>query len=199
VPVAAGEAELQQPAPSRTDAALVTAVQRGDHDAFELLVRRHLAAAHRTAAAIVGNDDDAEDVTQDSFMAALSKIQQCESPERFRAWLTMIVRNRSYDFLRRAANRHAGDELLRHIASSLPGPDRAAQRRELSEHLSAAIEALPDVQREVLIKHDYEGWLHREIAEQLGISVLSSRFNLHIARKAMRTLLSDHYSKESLL
>lgn len=182
---------------SDTDGALVLAAQRGDRDAFEALVRRHLAAAHGLATRLTGNPDDADDVCQDAFLTALEKIRQCREPERFRAWLLTIVRNRINDQRRRARVR-AATVPLASVKSPVAGPVREAARAELREQLNTAMDSLTKLQREVLVLHDYEGLLHREIAEKLGVSVMSSRFNLHRARKAMRAKLSPRYAKEQM-
>lgn len=181
---------------SDTDAALVRAVQLGDAEAFETLVRRHLRSAHAAARALLNDADDADDVVQDAFIAALQKIEQCRDPGRFRSWLVAIVRNRAHDLQRRSRRSSGDPKILEFVASDTPGPGRMAARAQLRDDLYEAASRLTKLQREVLMLHDYEGFQHREIAEQLGISEVSSRFNLHVARKAMRKHLSAEYGKE---
>lgn len=181
---------------SDTDAALVRAVQLGDADAFETLVRRHLRSAHQAARSLLDDVDDADDIVQDSFIAALQKIDQCRNPARFRPWLIAIVRNRAHDLQRRSRRSSGDPKILEFIASDVPGPGRMAARAQLREDLHEAAARLTELQREVLMLHDYEGFQHREVAGQLGISEVSSRFNLHVARKAMRRHLSAEYGNE---
>jgi RNA polymerase sigma-70 factor (ECF subfamily) len=181
---------------SDTDAALVRAVQLGDADAFEKLVRRHLRSAHQAARSLLDDVDDADDIVQDSFIAALQKIDQCRNPARFRPWLIAIVRNRAHDLQRRSRRSSGDPKILEFIASDVPGPGRMAARAQLREDLHVAAARLTELQREVLMLHDYEGFQHREVAGQLGISEVSSRFNLHVARKAMRRHLSAEYGNE---
>jgi RNA polymerase sigma-70 factor (ECF subfamily) len=181
---------------SDTDAALVRAVQLGDADAFEKLVRRHLRSAHQAARSLLDDVDDADDIVQDSFIAALQKIDQCRNPARFRPWLIAIVRNRAHDLQRRSRRSSGDPKILEFIASDVPGPGRMAARAQLREDLHEAAARLTELQREVLMLHDYEGFQHREVAGQLGISEVSSRFNLHVARKAMRRHLSAEYGNE---
>ena len=69
--------------------------------------------------------------------------------------------------------------------------DRDVARNELRERLTAALLALPAIQREVVLLHDYEGWKHAEIAQRLGLSDLMSRRHLSDARKRLRDLLED--------
>lgn len=180
---------------STGDAMLVRAVQRGDQAAFETLVRRHLRAAHAAALALTDDADDADDVCQDAFVAALGKIAQCRDPDRFRAWLLAIVRNRALDMRTRRRTGPAGEELDR-AASAGESPFQSADRSELRGRLAVALDTLTELQRRVLLLHDFEGWRHAEISVELGISHVSSRFNLHVARKAMRARLKGTYGKE---
>jgi RNA polymerase sigma-70 factor, ECF subfamily len=190
---AAGRAQAGPDADaSPGDAVLVRAVQRGDEGAFETLVRRHLRAAHAAALALTGDPDDADDVCQDAFVSALEKIAQCRDPERFRAWLVRIVRNRAHDMRRRARSVKLGTETVANDES----PFQFADRSELRGRLAVALDTLTELQRRVLLLHDFEGWRHAEISTELGISHVSSRFNLHVARRAMRARLKGMYGKE---
>lgn len=174
---------------SETDAALVDRARRGDAAAFEQLVRRHLRVAHAVALRQTGNPSDAEDVVQDAFVRALERLDDCRDPARFRAWLLTIVRNRAHNVraretLREAAPLHA----MTHLAT---GQDsgRRVEEREFREELEAALAGLTELQRNVFVLYDMEGLDHGEVAERLDISRSSSRFNLHVARRALRETL----------
>jgi RNA polymerase sigma-70 factor (ECF subfamily) len=73
--------------------------------------------------------------------------------------------------------------------SRIPAPDKVAETSELRGILKEAIAALPEVQQEVVLLHDLEGWKHREIAERLGIPSGTVRSHLHFARKALKQAL----------
>jgi len=178
------------------DAALVRAVQRGDAEAFETLVRRHLPAAYAQALREVNDADEAEDICQDAMILALERIRQCREPERFGGWLLTIVRNRARSHTRREALRATVPMGAEPMGSAPVDPARAAARSELSTHLDLALGGLTPIQRSVLVRYDLEGWTHREIAEELGISPVGSRFHLHVARKALKARLSGLYGKE---
>lgn len=180
-------------APSETDAQLVERVRAGDGRAFDRLVRRHLRAAHAVARSkLGGNPDDADDVCQEAFMTALQRIDDCRDPERFRAWLLSIVRNKAHNHRAYLAVRDAAP--LDAVAP-LAGPEETSARvetRELSDELAVAMAELTELQRRVFVRFDLEGWDHGEIAEELGISRGASRFHLHAARRALRKRLSAH-------
>ncbi len=177
------------------DASLVARARRGESAAFEALVRRHYRAAYSVALAILGNGMDAEDVCQDSFVKALEKLEECRQAEKFVAWLLQIVRNRARNYrdYRRVRTAQPLDTIS--VASPL-SPDRDAERSELRGVLEAAIGQLSEVQREVVLLHDLEGWKHREIGESLGLSEGAARQHLFAARKKLRELLGANALKE---
>jgi len=174
-------------------AQLVHQARQGDAAAFELLVRRHLRAAYAVALGVTGSDADAEDVVQESFVTALQRLDDCRDPQRFSAWLMRIVRNRSLNYVRDEGRRSAlslDDVTVR----SKDSPSLDAERSQLREHLMEEIEHLTRLQRGVLLLHDLEGYRHREVAEALGISEVSSRVHLLAARRALKARLTGRYS-----
>ncbi|NIN71885.1 MAG: sigma-70 family RNA polymerase sigma factor [Gemmatimonadetes bacterium] len=178
-----------------SDAILVRRARRGDAAAFEALVRRHYRAAYAVALAVLGNAMDAEDVTQDSFVRAVERMDELREPERFKGWLLQIVRNRSrnYSSYRRLRTTRPLDTV------TAPGPENPgsdAERAELRRALESALATLSEVQREVVLLHDLEGWKHREIAESLAISEGMSRQHLMAARRALRERLGGGLLKE---
>src|SRR5688572_11592110 len=86
---------------------LVRSARAGDAAAFEQLVRLHLRAAYSVALAVTNDPSDAEDVTQDAFIAALERLEECKDPDRFSGWLLRIVRNRALNLRRSQAVRAA--------------------------------------------------------------------------------------------
>lgn len=178
------------------DEVLVARVRRGDAEAADQLVRRHLQSGYAVALAVLGSRMDAEDVCQDAMVLALEKIDDCRSPARFKAWCMQIVRNQARNALakRRVRSGPAFDE-VEHAGSGHAG--EAVERRELRVSLLAALERLSVLQREVVLLKDLEGMDHRAIAASLGISEGMSRQHLFAARGALRRTLgqealSDH-------
>ena len=172
-----------------SDADLVTRAQGGDTGAFESLVKRHMRAAHAVAFAVLTEQADADDAVQDGFLSALQHLDSCAPPEKFRAWLLTIVRNRAFDMKRRGRVRSVelleDDTAQAHDASPLD----ATERSELNARLSAAIETLTGTQREVLMMHDVEGWKHADIAHLLGLAESTVRVHLLHARRRLRSVL----------
>jgi RNA polymerase sigma-70 factor (ECF subfamily) len=170
---------------------LVRRARAGDGVAFERLVRLHLRAAYSVAFAVTNDPNDAEDVTQDAFIAALERLEECKDPDRFSGWLLRIVRNRALN-LRRSQNVRSAKPLADAVDAASPAdPERDTNRALLREELTAAMNELTETQRQVVLLHDLEGYRHREIGAVLGISEGASRFHLSTARASLRALLTN--------
>ena len=171
-----------------TDGELVRKARRGDESAFGRLVERYQRPAYAVALSVTGRHEDAEDAAQEAFLVALDRLEECRSPERFGGWLMTIVRNRSKNLVRRESLRET-DEVPPGARSRIPTPDRVAETAELREQLRGALMGLPEMQRQIVLLHDLEGWKHREIADQLDLPCGTVRSHLHFARKALRSAL----------
>ncbi len=174
---------------SQTTASLVGRAQKGDDEAFTVLVRHFLRPAYAIALGIVRRAADAEDVAQDACVAAYEKIDSCREPERFASWLFQIVRHRALNWL--------DQRRLRDVAAD---PETAPERVALAqaEHdvglqarLIAALVVLEPKEREVVLLHDLKEWTHGEIAQALLTSEGMSRQYLFTARKKLRAQLGD--------
>lgn len=173
-----------------SDAQLVRRARAGDEEAFGRLVSRYARGAYAVALSVTGRHEDAEDAVQESFIAALESLEDCRNPERFAGWLMTIVRNRSRNLIRRETLRRT-EEVPEGASSDRPSPEGTTERAELRELLQDALGRLSEVQREVVLLHDLEGWKHREIADRLGMPSGTIRSHLHFARKALREILGS--------
>ena len=170
------------------DGELVLRARRGEELALSMLIERYQRPAYALAFSVTGRHEDAEDAAQESFLVALDRLDECRDPERFAGWFMTIVRNRSRNLIRRESLRQTSD-VPHGTRSRLPAPDKVAEASELRGVLKEAIAALPEVQQEVVLLHDLEGWKHREIAKRLGIPSGTVRSHLHFARKALKQAL----------
>ena len=172
-----------------TDAELVEQVRRGGRAAAGRLAERYLRACRAVALSIVEEISAAEDVTQDSFVYAIERIDDCREPARFGGWLLQIVRNRAKNLVRDRKDIVPIDEYGG--ASREASPALHAELAELRDHLLSALGDLPEIRREVVLLHDLEGWTHREIAERVNLPEGTVRSHLHLARKRLRELLGE--------
>jgi RNA polymerase sigma-70 factor (ECF subfamily) len=182
-------------APAPPDADLVARCLGGDADAFDVLVRRYYRAAFSVAFGVLGNRHDAEDVVQDAFVKALDRLEDCREPSKFVQWLMMIVRNRALSHRTYRKIRETS-ELIPEIAEAEDSPLVDAARSELADTLQSALATLNEVQREVVLLHDLDGWTHKDIAEALEITEVRSRQHLFVARKLLRERLGPSLLRE---
>jgi RNA polymerase sigma-70 factor, ECF subfamily len=177
------------------DRDLVVRVRSGDAAAFAVLVNRHLRPAVRLAARLLGDDDAAEDVVQESFLAVLEAADSFDETRSFAPWFYRIVANRCSN-ARRSRSRRPTEGLTRELVSEAAGPERETEQRRLRERLESALAELPDRQREVLLLYEVEGFTGPEIGEMLDISSGTVRWHLHQARAAMRDILDAEAREE---
>jgi RNA polymerase sigma-70 factor (ECF subfamily) len=174
-----------------TDADLVGRVRLGDHGAADLLLRRYIRSCRAVALAVTGSEADADDACQDAFVTAMERIDGCRDPARFGAWLLRIVRNRARNLRRREKVRRS-EPLEENAAAGASSAAAALELNELRERLRAALAMLPEVQREVVLLYDLEGWKHEEIAGLLELPQGTVRSHLHHARRRLRQILKEN-------
>ena len=138
---------------------------------------------------------DAEDVCQEAFVRALERLEDCRSPRKFAAWLLQIVRNRARNYIDYRRVRETVD-LDKIPATGGDKTDRAVERAELRGTLRQALAQLTELQRQIVLLHDLEGWKHREIGESLDVSEVASRQHLLNARRTLRELLGREMLEE---
>jgi RNA polymerase sigma-70 factor (ECF subfamily) len=155
-------------------------------DEFARLVEAHRLRAFRFALQIVGNPDDAMELTQEAFFKAHRQWHRFDPSRSFGPWFYAILRNLAIDFLRR--RRPGRDVELDEVAeaSPAPGPDVLAERSEIGVRLWEAIGRLPYAQREALVLRELHGLGYAEIAQVTGAPVTTVNSRLHHARQALR-------------
>jgi RNA polymerase sigma-70 factor (ECF subfamily) len=173
---------------SLDDGTLALRARRGEEQAYSELVVRYRRAAFALALSVTGRREDAEDAAQESFIVALERLEECRDPAKFGGWLLAIVRNRARNLVRREMLRES-EYLPFALVSQAPGPDLVTEREELKARLQWALDKLNEVQREIVLLHDLEGWKHREIAERLELPPGTVRSHLHYARRRLREYL----------
>jgi RNA polymerase sigma-70 factor (ECF subfamily) len=168
----------------------VVRAQAGDGEAFDLLVRRYMRTAYAVAYRLLGHREDAEDVVQEAFLAALANIRTFDTTRKFGPWLYRIVVTRGLNF-RKSRSRRAAEPLEdAGVASADPGPAAAAEYAGLKATVAAALEQLPERQRMVVQLFELDGFSGAEIAAMLGISPGTVRWYLHEARQSLRDTLA---------
>jgi RNA polymerase sigma-70 factor (ECF subfamily) len=176
------------------DEVLVEQVLGGNTAVFELLMRRYNERVYRAARAIVGDDQEAEDVMQQAYVNAFTHLRQFNGLARFSTWLTRIAINEALVRVRRRGRYEPFDDELSNIepsSYSFDNPERQAFSGELRELLEFAIDAIPNGMREVFMLREVEGLSTAEVADCLGVSEDVVKTRLSRGRAALRRILME--------
>ena len=173
-------------------AQLIHEAKSGDHRAFEALVRQTYADTYTLAYRLVGNEEDARDVVQETYLRAHKGIRKFRGDAQLSTWLHRITANCASTYLgRRLRQRHEQlpDEF--EIADEHPqgDPVQRADLGDLRAELTEALMQLPPKLRAVVVLRDIYDLPHEAIAEQLDISESAAKVRLHRARKRLRERL----------
>ncbi len=185
------------------DKALALAMQNGDTEAFALLLRRYEKTVYRTAYLITGNKEDAEDLTQEVFLRVWNGIGGYRGESKFFTWLYAVTKHVCTDRVRKNSRTPKPFSLTppddaEEAAAPEPrdtdrqnAPDEALCAKETQETVRAAIAALKDEYRVIVLLRDMEGHSYEEIAQMLGIHVGTVKSRLNRARAALKKSLGN--------
>ena len=188
-------------AAQRDESALIARVLAGEKDLFYELVRPYERMVYLTLFSIVKNETDAEDGAQDAIVNAYRHLSKFRGDAKFSTWLTTIAVNEGRQKLRRA-KRAKEDSLDEPIEggdeeySPAPLTDwreiplEALERKELREELRKAVQALPDMYREIFTLRDLDELNVAETAAALGINENMVKVRLHRARMMLQKRLA---------
>ncbi len=158
---------------------------------FAPIVRRHRRLVHATAMGVLHSSADADDVVQETFLAAWTHLGTIDDPSAIGGWLLTTARRRAYDRLRRGAARPATE-----LDDSVPAPDDlapsdVAERTAFVHAARAVLAAMPPTQRRSWMLRHLEGLSYTEIAAVLGLPESTVRGMLARARRALDRELVD--------
>jgi RNA polymerase sigma-70 factor (ECF subfamily) len=178
---------------SEPDDDLLLRVQAGDLDAFEAFFARHKTAIYRTAYALTGDSQVAEEVLQDTFVRAYERRATLRLGVSPLPWLHRVALNLCYTRLRKGRLRWEPiSQTLIRILRDLSGePHDFVERRELRELLRAGIAALPPKQQSVVALYYLRELSIQETAETLGVRPGTVKSRLHYALRALRSHLEQ--------
>lgn len=175
-----------------TDEQVVEHVLEGETALFEILMRRYNQRLYRIARAILRDDGEAEDVTQDAYVRAYEHLSQFSGRAPFSSWLTRIAVNEALARQRRRNRNEQLDtdtenrESSMNLVANAPSPEQTATQAELSRLLESAVLALPEQYRVVLMMRDVEEMSTAETAEILDLTEDNVKVRLHRGHAMMR-------------
>ena len=174
----------------------IQAYPRDSKEAFEAIVKRYMKNAYFTALGLVGNRDDALELSQEAFILAYRNIRQLNSNRKFYPWFYQILRNVCFSHLRKTRKRRSYS--LEKLEEKAPvaevddsfTPDVVAERNETKDAVWKAIGKLDDKHREVIILRHFQHLSYEQIAHNLFCSKGTVMSRLYYARKKLKELLS---------
>lgn len=173
---------------------LVMRAQRGEQEAFRVLVERYQDKAYTLALRMVSSPEDAQDVAQEAFLSAWKALPKFRMDAKFSTWLYRLTVNAATDLLRRrqkeGQNRSLEDEETPVIvADPAPGPEERAMRGERREELRRCIGELSENHRKILLLRELSGLDYQEIGEALELTPGTVKSRLARARRELREKL----------
>ena len=186
------------------DEPMIHACQKGDVDAFEVLVKKHQKRMYNIAYRLIGNFEDASEVVQDSFVAAYRNIRKFQGKSKFITWLTTIVINRSKNRIRKLGSKmNTGtvsmdnciktvDSEIKHNPATVdPSPLEKLERKQVQQQVQWCINTIAEGFREVLVLKDIQGFSYTEISKMLNIPDGTVKSKLYRARDFLKVCLKN--------
>lgn len=181
-----------------TDSGAAEQARKGDQHAFRVLVERHSQSVFHLAFRMTGNEQDAEDLVQETFLRAYKQIHRFDGRAAFRTWLYRICANCSLDLIRARKSRNeqqswSGDDeqtnWLDRVAAPDPSPERLTQSGQIASLLEPALNRLTEVERAAFVLRHYEGCGIEEIARTLGVQANAAKQSIFRAVQKLRRAL----------
>jgi RNA polymerase sigma-70 factor (ECF subfamily) len=182
------------------EAALVARCAEGDQAACAELVAEHQRMVYQLSFHLLGNRDEALDLSQDVFMRVFRTLPQFRGHSQLRTWIYRIVVNQARNRQRWWRRRHRASQvsLDQHLETHAEpsgnpqvAPDNVLAQKRLASQLRRALDALPFDQRSVIVLREIDGLSYDEIAFSLGVTLGTVKSRLTRARRALRDVLQE--------
>lgn len=187
------------------DRDLVVRWQGGDEAAFAELIGRHERRVFRLLYRMMGNREDAEDLTQETFLSLHRHGHRFRAEARFSTFVYRVAANAALNRRRSLGRGRARVEKLKHrqlagddLPSSPRDPEDATLGAEITEHVKEALQGLTPALRMPIVLYDIEGLSYGEISKVLGIAEGTVKSRIHRARGALRDQLKDLLGRTSV-
>jgi RNA polymerase sigma-70 factor (ECF subfamily) len=189
------------PTPETDDRQLVETIRGGDTDAFETLVRRKTSKVYALCYRIIGNAEDAKDISQLVFIKLWENLAKYDAKYAFDTWLYRMVTNVAIDFMRNKQSRdNAVNSNLRLVKTAADAEQAVVvQRKEVESVFEDVSSVLSPKQKTIFVMNQMEDLPSAEIAKVLGCRESTVRNHLFNARKLMQVQLAKRYPEYAQL
>jgi RNA polymerase sigma-70 factor (ECF subfamily) len=166
---------------------VVSRAQRGDGEAFALLMETYQKPVYNLCYRMLSNQEDAEDAAQETFLRAYRFIKRYDANRPFATWLLSIAAHYCIDQIRRRRNFLISIEDLptQDVPDSLPSPEHSAVTAEDQRRVRALLERLEPIDRAAIIMYYWYDFSYEEICQSLSLTLSAVKSRLHRARKAL--------------
>jgi len=171
----------------KTESELIKLAKRGDEESFEALILSCKSKAYNLAFRYMGNEDDALDALQESFIKIFRHLSKFNEESRFDTWVYRIVVNCCNDMLKKN-KRDYHDEITMDIVDASPGPAAQLEKKEESAYIIECLNRLGDEHKEILILRDVQEFAYDEIAEILDCSIGTVKSRISRARQKLKEI-----------
>lgn len=178
------------------DNGLIMEIKRGDKNALGKLVERHKKLAYHVALGLVGNRDDAFDISQEAFLRVYRSAGTFDEQKQFMPWFYTIISNLSRTWLKRRKRNEAVDiDDVSYLLVDKSNPEMEFNKKQAVTQLHKALRALPFDDREIVTLQHFRGMSYDEIAELLDIPRGTVMSRLYYARKKLAKLMGQNDGK----
>jgi RNA polymerase sigma-70 factor, ECF subfamily len=183
-----------------TDDNLIRAYLSGDETSLKILIEKNLKSVYNFIYQYLGNKDDTDDATQETFVKIWKNIKRYKAGKSFRAWLFRIAKNTALDHIKKKKpvsfsllkEEDSDNNIVDNIADASPFPDEILRRSDAAKILNDAVSKLPAPYRVVLFLYYQDGLNFRQIAETLEESTDTVKSRHRRALKMLRKALEEH-------
>jgi len=176
---------------------LVRAAAKGNEEAFAQLVRLHENKVYHLALRLCGNPEDASDVAQEAFLSAWRGLPNFRGESGFTTWLYRLVNNAAIDHLRRGKKQRFDvsiddEEAPVDTPDPAPGPQEAAEGKELQQAVADGLRQMNEDHRQVLVLREIQQLSYEEIAQVLQLDLGTVKSRISRARNSLRKILLEN-------
>lgn len=176
---------------------VIERAQAGDDGAFRTLVDRYRKRIYWVAYNMVGDEQDATDITQEAFVRVFKSLHRFDPRYRFYTWLYRIVSNLSVDLLRKRGGRKSVSiESVGDMTSDGIGAHETLEKLELGDRVRAVLDRLPPPYKQVMVLRELKGFSAKEVADMVDSTHATVRWRLHRARKLFREQWEHMYGDQ---
>jgi RNA polymerase sigma-70 factor (ECF subfamily) len=181
--------ELKMNSPAADDYDIIRQCLAGDRDRFSILVERYKSMLFSLAYRMLGDQDAANDMAQESFISAYVGLKDFHHGSKFSTWLCQILMNKCRDYLRAGKNKVSVDEIADLRSDPKATPEETASAHQTSDAVQKALDGLSPEYREVIVLKHLEELDYHEISQILGASIPALKVRAYRGREMLRKLL----------